>query len=307
MSNDVSFTVRDTPDVQTVRMINRKKTGQVEIRKYDGDGKTLVGAQWKIYRSDDTEVKFYRVSEGMYSYTENGSYTTLSTVNVTLTAMSLLATDVSTDNQMVSILSHYDEILDFDGGVMGYVEIPSIHVRLPIYHGESDDVLTKGAAHLEHTSFPIGGENTHACISAHSGYPTQKFFDDIDEMKSGDEIYIYVLNRTMKYTVTDKDVVEPDDSSKLEVVQGKDLLTLVTCTPYGINSHRLLIHAERVPFAVATHDSAATISQLTESNYYSSQLQIVIAGFVVIAVVIVKIYYWRRKRKRIRQQTEVTK
>ena len=77
LSNDVSFTVRDTPDVQTVRMINRKKTGQVEIRKYDGDGKTLVGAQWKIYRSDDTEVKFYRVSEGMYSYTENGSYTTL--------------------------------------------------------------------------------------------------------------------------------------------------------------------------------------------------------------------------------------
>ena len=89
LSNDVSFTVRETPDVQTVRMINRKKTGQVEIRKYDGDGKTLVGAQWKIYRSDDTEVKFYRVSEGMYSYTENGSYTTLSTVNVTLTAMSL--------------------------------------------------------------------------------------------------------------------------------------------------------------------------------------------------------------------------
>ena len=218
-----------------------------------------------------------------------------------------LATDVITDNQMVSILSHYDEILDFDSGVLGYVEIPSIHVRLPIYHGESDDVLSKGAAHLEHTSFPIGGENTHACISAHSGYPTQKFFDDIDELENGDEIYIYVLNRTMKYTVTDKDVVEPDDSSKLEVVQGKDLLTLVTCTPYGINSHRLLIHAERVPFAVATHDFAATISQLTESNYYSSQLQIVIAGFVVIAVVIVKIYYWRRKRKRIRQQTEVTK
>ncbi len=89
MSNDVSFTVRDTPDVQTVRMINRKKTGQVEIRKYDGDGKTLVGAQWKIYRSDDTEVKFYRVSEGMYTYTESGSVTTLSTVNTTLTAINL--------------------------------------------------------------------------------------------------------------------------------------------------------------------------------------------------------------------------
>ena len=99
-----------------------------------------------------------------------------------------LAADVSTDDSKLSILSHYDEILDLDDGVMGYVEIPSINVRLPIYHGESEDVLTKGAAHLEHTSFPIGGENTHACISAHCGYPTQKFFDDIDELENGDEI-----------------------------------------------------------------------------------------------------------------------
>ena len=135
-----------------------------------------------------------------------------------------LATDVSTDDSKLSILSHYDEILDLDDGIMGYVEIPSINVRLPIYHGESEDVLTKGAAHLEHTSFPIGGENTHACISAHCGYPTQKFFDDIDELQNGDEIYIYVLDRTLKYTVTDSDVVEPDDSSKLEVVKGKDKL-----------------------------------------------------------------------------------
>ena len=150
-----------------------------------------------------------------------------------------LATDVSTDDSKLSILSHYDEILDLDNGVMGYVEIPSINVRLPVYHGESEDILEKGTAHLEHTSFPIGGESTHACISAHCGYPTQKFFDDIDELENGEEIYIYVLDRTLKYTVTDSDVVEPDDSSKLEVVQGKDMLTLVTCTPYGVNSHRL--------------------------------------------------------------------
>ena len=135
-----------------------------------------------------------------------------------------LATDVSADDSSMSILSHYDEILDLDDGIMGYVEIPSINVRLPIYHGESEDVLTKGAAHLEHTSFPIGGENTHACISAHCGYPTQKFFDDIDELENGNEIYIYVLDRTLKYSVIGTDVVEPDDSSKLEVVKGKDKL-----------------------------------------------------------------------------------
>ena len=218
-----------------------------------------------------------------------------------------LATDVSTDDSSMSILSHYDEILDLDDGVMGYVEIPSINVRLPIYHGESGDVLTKGAAHLEHTSFPIGGESTHACISAHCGYPTQKFFDDIDELENGDEIYIYVLDRTLKYTVTGTDVVEPDDSSKLEVVQGKDLLTLVTCTPYGVNSHRLLVHAERTPFEAATTDSAATVSQITRTVPKSHQLQIIIAGLAVIAVVIVKIYFWRRKRRRFRQATEVTK
>ena len=218
-----------------------------------------------------------------------------------------LATDVSTDNQMVSILSHYDEILDLDDGIMGYVEIPSFNVRLPIYHGESEDVLTKGAAHLEHTSFPIGGENTHACISAHCGYPTQKFFDDIDELENGNEIYIYVLDRTLKYSVIGTDVVEPDDSSKLEVVKGKDLLTLVTCTPYGVNSHRLLVHAERAPFEAATIDSAATISEITRTVPKSHQLQIIIAGLAVIAVVIVKIYFWRRKRRRFRQATEVTK
>ena len=218
-----------------------------------------------------------------------------------------LAADVSTDDSKLSILSHYDEILDLDDGVMGYVEIPSINVRLPIYHGESEDMLTKGAAHLEHTSFPIGGESTHVCISAHCGYPTQKFFDDIDELENGDEIYIYVLDRTLKYTVTGTDVVEPDDSSKLEVVQGKDLLTLVTCTPYGVNSHRLLVHAERAPFEAATSDSAATVSQVTRTVPKSHQLQIIIAGLAVIAVVIVKIYFWRRKRRRFRQATEVTK
>lgn len=216
-----------------------------------------------------------------------------------------LATDVSTDDSSMSILSHYDEILNLDDGVMGYVEIPNINVRLPIYHGESEDVLSKGAAHLEHTSFPIGGESTHACISAHCGYPTQKFFDDIDELENGDEIYIYVLNRTLKYTVTGRDVVEPDDSSKLKVVHGKDLLTLVTCTPYGVNSHRLLIHAERAPFEAATSDSAETVSQVTRTVPKGHQLQLVTAGFAVIAVVALKIYFWHRKRKRL-LKSEVT-
>ncbi len=156
--------------------------------------------------------------------------------------------DNSKDKNYKKILSDYFNILNFDNGLIGYIEIPSIKVKLPIYHGESEDALKKGAAHLEQTSFPIGGSDTHACISAHSGYPTQKFFDDIDELTNGDIVIINVLNQKIYYKVYQKEVVEPNDITKLKVEQGKDILTLITCYPYGINSHRLLVTAERYEF-----------------------------------------------------------
>ena len=109
---------------------------------------------------------------------------------------------------------------------------------------------------MEKTSFPIGGIDTRACVSAHSGYPSQKFFDDIDELISDDIIYIRILNQKLTYKVFDKEVVEPDDITKLKVEHGKELLTLITCYPYGINSHRLLVHAKRV----YTSGNAATAS-----------------------------------------------
>ena len=151
----------------------------------------------------------------------------------------------STDTEYKKIISNYYNILNIKDGLIGYIDIPSIKVKLPIYHGENEDVLKKGAAHLEKTSFPIGGKDTHACISAHSGYPTQKFFDDIDELKADDTITVNVLNRKIHYKVYGKEVVEPSDINKLNVEHGKDIITLITCYPYGINSHRLLVNAER--------------------------------------------------------------
>lgn len=163
-----------------------------------------------------------------------------------------------------TVLNDYYNILNVDNGIMGTIEIPSIHVRLPVYHGESEDVLKKGAAHLEQTSFPIGGMNTRSCISAHSGFPSQKFFDDIDELVAGDDIIVTVYDRKLTYKVCGKEVIEPDDNAKLRVEKGRELLTLITCYPYGINSHRLLVNAERTYIAeapatadeVVTHDSA---------------------------------------------------
>lgn len=133
-----------------------------------------------------------------------------------------------------------------DNGLIGYIDIPKINVYLPIYHGTSTEVLTRGAGHLENTALPVGGPSTHSVISAHSAFPTETFFDYLIDLEEGDEFYIHVLNRVLKYKVDQIKVVLPDDTSDLYVIGGKDLITLLTCTPYSINSHRLLVRGERV-------------------------------------------------------------
>ena len=215
----------------------------------------------------------------------------------------VVATDFFNKNDDYSnILNSYKDILSFDSnGLIGYIEIPSINVKLPIYHGESEEVLKKGAAHVEQTSFPIGGNNTHACISAHSGYPTQKFFDDIDELSPGDLIYIYILNQKYCYKVFGQQVVEPYEVKKLRVESDKDILTLITCYPYGINSHRLLVNAERTDYADSSNNnekSAVDISQLRNS---SDVLIIcaVIASATILAFMSVILFRRNKKRKEV--------
>lgn len=185
------------------------------------------------------------------------------------------------------IFDSYNSILNLGDGLMGYIEIPEIDVNLPIYHGGSEEVLVKGAVHLEKTSFPIGGINTHTVISAHSGYPTQKFFDDIDELKNGSLIYVHTLNSTLTYKVYSSDVVEPDDSSKLEVIDDKDCLTLVTCYPYGINSHRLLIHAERVNET----DENATVDEIP-INKKPQNKNVTVLLFIIIFLFLIAVAFF---------------
>lgn len=144
-------------------------------------------------------------------------------------------------------LAEYESQLDITGtGIMAYVEIPSIGVRLPIYHGTDESILQVAVGHLEWSSLPIGGENTHSVISGHRGLPSAELLTHIDRMRLGDVFYIHVLDKILEYRVDDIAVVLPEDSSRLQVVAGKDYMTLVTCTPYGVNSHRLLIRGIRV-------------------------------------------------------------
>ena len=143
--------------------------------------------------------------------------------------------------------AQYESLLDISGtGIMGYITIPRIGVALPIYHGTSDAVLQVAAGHLEGTSLPVGGESTHAVISAHRGLPSAKLFTHLDRLEVGDTFTITVLDRELTYEVDKISIVLPTEVDELKVVDGKDYVTLMTCTPYGINTHRLLVRGHRV-------------------------------------------------------------
>ena len=148
---------------------------------------------------------------------------------------------------------NYEEVLNVDGdGVMGYIDIPKIDVYLPIYHGTSEEVLAEGAGHLEMTALPIGGENRHSVISAHRGLPSAELFTRLDEMEAGDQFYIHVLDQTLAYEVDQIEVILPEELSLLQPEEDKDLVTLLTCTPYAVNTHRLLVRGTRVPYEEST-------------------------------------------------------
>ncbi len=144
----------------------------------------------------------------------------------------------------------YESTLNPSGsGVMGSITIPKIHADIPIYHYTSEDVLEKGCGHIFGSSFPIGGENTHAVLSAHRGVPQAKLFTDLDLIQEEDHFYIKILGTTLAYQVDHIETVEPDNTRSLAIEQGKDYVTLVTCTPYGINTKRLLVRGHRIPYS----------------------------------------------------------
>ena len=156
----------------------------------------------------------------------------------------------------------YDSQLDVAGnGIMGYVEIPKISVNLPICHGTENDSLERGIGHLLGSSLPVGGESTHSILSGHSGMASQKMFTDLEQLTPGDVFYLNVLNETLAYQVTEINTVLPYETDLLGIVPGEDLCTLVTCTPYGVNTHRLLVRGSRIPYekaAVLEEENAVT-------------------------------------------------
>ena len=175
----------------------------------------------------------------------------------------------------------YEKLLNVSGnGIMGYIEIPKIKVSLPVYHGVDDAVLQIATGHLAGTSLPVGGKSSHCVISGHRGLPSARLFTDLDKMDKGDVFMIHVLNKTLTYEVDQIRIVLPDNLSDLRIEDGKDLCTLVTCTPYGVNTHRLLVRGHRI----ANLDGASSAADAVRID--SLVVASVMAGPVLLLLVV---------------------
>ncbi|MCG7296128.1 class C sortase [Corynebacterium afermentans] len=183
---------------------------------------------------------------------------------------------------------------------MSQLAIPSIDVRLPVYHGTRDDTLQKGLGHLYGSALPTGGEGFHSVITGHTGLTTATLFDDLVDVKEGDAIYISTFGKRMKYQVYKTEVVLPDETDSLRAEAGRDLLTLVTCTPYGINTHRLLVHAERVPL---DPDEATVLDESTSTV----QWWMWVLGAVALIVLLALIWWVIREKKKSDRKDAMTR
>ena len=199
----------------------------------------------------------------------------------------------------------YDQVLDPNGeGLMGSIEIPKINAKLAIYHGLSKTVLEKGVGHVEGTSLPVGGKSTHAVLAAHRGLPSAKLFTDLDQMKKGDIFILHILGKNLAYKVDQIRTVLPEETGELDIVEGEDHVTLVTCTPYGVNTHRLLVRGIRTKYAEGEIRNDETISHRPA---VTDPRKVLAGGFAVLIVLILLIYLsvrYRDKKRRLRQLSE---
>ena len=180
-----------------------------------------------------------------------------------------------------------------EDGMMGYLQIPKIGIQIPIFHGTSEEVLQIGAGHLEGSSLPIGGESTHSVLSAHRGLPSASLFTDLDLMKEGDHFYIHVLDQTLAYEVDQILTVEPEDTSALAVENGKDFVTLLTCTPYGVNTQRLLVRGHRIDYTEGMVEEEEI--PLAACSYHTNYLFWVLLGLGITVTVIVLLFILDRR------------
>ena len=249
-----------------------------------------VADQWNTYRQSRLISSYERTISDMEPEDFTAEWEKAQAFNDTLTQNSIYGDVFGEEDQELEDTDYW-QVLNVGGdGVMGYLSIPKINIKLSIYHGTSDEVLQTGVGHLNGTKLPIGGENTHSVLAAHRGLPSARLFTDIDQLEKGDMFYIHVLDETLAYQVDQiLDMVDKDDHETLEkalqIEEGKDQVTLFTCTPYGVNSHRLLVRGTRVPYTGEEDAAATPVDTMLEAvqNYYMLYL---ILGLAITLLII---------------------
>ena len=262
-----------------------------------------ISDQWNTYRQSRLISSYEETVSTLEPEDFSDEWARAQAFNDTLTENNIYG-DVFTGEDEEIEDTEYWSVLNVAGdGVMGYLSIPKINVKLSIYHGTSEDVLQTGVGHLDGTKLPIGGESTHCVLSAHRGPPSARLFTDIDQLEKGDRFYIHVLDEVLAYEVDlIHDMVDKDDmdamSEALAIVDGEDHVTLFTCTPYGVNTHRLLVRGERVPYngeeevAVTPAESMVRAVQ----NYY--MLYLVLGLSVTLLIILILRCLIRPKRRK---------
>lgn len=218
--------------------------------------------------------------------------------NQTLSA-NLQLVDPFGEEALQAALDDYSCLLNLNGSsIMGYIDIPSIDVHLPIFHGTEEKTLQKGIGHLLGSSMPVGGKSTHTILTGHSGMASQRMFTDLPQLTNGDVIYLHILDEVLAYQVYDTDEVLPHDTTKLQIERERDLCTLITCTPIGVNTHRLLVMAERIPYEKAEEiieeQAADTEPASTWEQNYLKGIVIGIVIILVVALIALAIWLYRR-------------
>lgn len=262
-----------------------------------------ISDQWNTYRQSRLISSYEETVSTMEPEDFSEEWEKARAFNDTLTENNIYGDVFAGEDEDLEDTEYWSVLNAAGDGVMGYTSIPKINVKLSIYHGTSDDILQTGVGHLDGTKLPIGGENTHCVLAAHRGLPSARLFTDIDQLEKGDRFYIHVLDEVLAYEVDQiYDMVDKDDMETLEsamsIVDGEDHVTLFTCTPYGVNTHRLLVRGVRVPYE-GEEDVAATPTETmvrAVQDYY--MLYLVLGLSVTLLVILILRCLIRPKRRK---------
>lgn len=262
-----------------------------------------VSDQWNTYRQSRLISTYEEAVSQMKPEDYSREWETARAFNDTLEKNNLYGDAFGTSDTDLTDTQYWTVLNAAGDGIMGYLSIPKINIRLAVYHGVGEEVLQTGIGHLNGTKLPIGGESTHSVLAAHRGLPSARLFTDVDQLARGDRFYIHILDEILAYEVdqilpmVDKDDMETLENA-LQIAEGEDHVTLFTCTPYGVNSHRLLVRGTRVPYEGEEEIASTPVDTMLRAvqNYY--MLYLILGLSVTVLVILVMRFLFRPRKKK---------